>query len=252
MIERMDDLRRPGPLLLASEWSRAATEFGAFAARVGPLRASAPRGDGHRVLVLPGFTADDTSTRPLRWFLRQIGYRTSGWRLGVNLGPTDRVLDGLVARFEHLAAEGEPLSLVGWSLGGIYGRELAYLYPDQVRQVITLGSPFRIADREQSNAGPLYDLLSTFHSDRVVTDRPPAEQRGPLPVPSTAIYTRGDGIVPWGATMESDGDQCESIRVRGSHCGLGHNPAVLRIIAERLAQPLGSWRPHRNEGRSAA
>lgn len=248
----MDDFRRPGPLLLASEYPRAAGELGAFAAAAGPLLARAPRGDGHSVLVLPGFTADDTSTRPLRWFLRRLDYRAHGWRLGLNLGPTDHVLDGLVARFDRLTAHGEPISLVGWSLGGIYSRELAYLFPDRVRQVITLGSPFRISDREQSNAGPLYDLLSTFHSDRAETDRPPDEQRGPLPVPATAIYTRHDGIVPWEATMEPDGPRRESIRVHGSHCGLGHNPAVLRIIADRLAQAPGSWAPYRTGQRTAA
>ncbi|MGI8754859.1 MAG: esterase/lipase family protein [Acidimicrobiales bacterium] len=248
----MDDFDRPGPLLLASEYPRAATELGAFAATVAPLLARAPHGDGHRVLVLPGFMADDTSTRPLRWFLRRLEYRTYSWRLGLNLGPTDHVLDGLVNRLARVASDADPISLVGWSLGGIYARELAFLFPDRVRQVITLGSPFRIGDSEQSNASPLYDLLSTFHSDRAETDRPPGEQRGPLPVPSTAIYTRCDGIVAWESTMEPDGPQRESIRVRGSHCGLGHNPAVLRIIAERLAQPQGSWARYRTGQGTAA
>jgi len=248
----VDDFDKPGPLLLASEYPRAAAELGAFAATVAPLLARAPHGDGHRVLVLPGFTADDTSTRPLRWFLRRLEYRAYGWRLGLNLGPTDHVLDGLVNRFARVASDGERISLVGWSLGGIYARELAFLFPDQVRQVITMGSPFRIGDSEQSNASPLYDLLSTFHSDRAETNRPPDEQRGPLPVPSTAVYTRCDGIVPWESTMEPDGPRRESIRVRGSHCGLGHNPAVLRIIADRLAQAPGSWAPYRTEQRTAA
>jgi len=248
----MNEFRRPGPLLLASEYPRAVSELGAFAATVAPLLARAPRGDGHRVLVLPGFTADDTSTAPLRWFLRRLGYQPSGWRLGLNLGPTDRVLDGLVTRLGELASEAEPISMVGWSLGGIYARELATLFPERVRQVITLGSPFRITDREQSNSGPLYDLLSPLHSNRAETDRPPAEQRGPLPVPSTAIYTRCDGIVPWESTMETDGPTRESIQVTGSHCGLGHNPAVLRIMADRLAQRRGAWSPYRHEQHSAA
>lgn len=248
----MDHYRRPGPLLLVTEYPRAVAELGSFAAGIAPLLACSPRGDGHRVLVLPGFTADDTSTRPLRWFLRRLEYRTSGWGLGVNLGPTDRVLDGLLARFERVTADGEPISLVGWSLGGIYARELAYLFPERVRQVITLGSPFRIIDREQSNAGPLYDLLSTFHSNRVATDSPPTEQRGPLPVPSTAIYSRGDGIVPWASSMQPDGPQRESVRVRGSHCGLGHNPAVLRIVADRLAQPRETWSTYRSSRPAAA
>ena len=102
------------------------------------------------MLVLPGFLADDRSTRPLRWFLRRLGYRASGWRVGRNLGPTDRIIDGVLERFERLSANGAPMSLVGWSLGGIYARELARRFPDAVRQVITLGSPIgrtELADR---------------------------------------------------------------------------------------------------------
>ncbi len=235
---------RPSPFLFASEGPRASGELGAFVAHAGPLLATSPRGDGHGVLVLPGFTGDDFSTRPLRWFLRRLGYHASGWRLGVNIGPTDRIIDGLIARFERLTRDGEPISLIGWSLGGIYARELAYLSPSLVRQVITLGSPFQIEDREQSNAGPLYDLLSTFHSSRVTDDVPPDEVRGDLPVPSTAIYTRTDGVVPWRSTREPDGPSRESIAVRGSHSGLGHNPRALRIIADRLSQPAGSWVPY--------
>ena len=227
-------------------------ELGAYVASIGPLLARSPRGDGHGVLVLPGFTADDTSTRPLRWFLGRLGYHASGWRLGVNIGPTDRIIDGLVSRFERITRRGEPISLIGWSLGGIYARELAYLYPTRVRQVITMGSPFQIQDREQSNAGPLYDMLSTFHSSRVTDDVPPDDVRGDLPVPSTAIYTRTDGIVPWRSTMEPDGPTRESIAVRGSHCGLGHNPYILRIIADRLAQPAGTWEPYQRRTPRAA
>ncbi len=239
--------RRPGPLLFATEGVRSGAELGAFVAAAGPLVARSARGDGHDVLVLPGFTADDTSTRPLRWFLRQLGYRTHRWRLGLNLGPTDRVIDGLLARFEAVTDGGRrPVSLVGWSLGGIYARELARVAPDPVRQVITLGSPFRLADPEVSNASPLYDVLSTFHSNRIVTDTRADQFGEPMPVPTTAIYTRGDGIVPWRATMEPDGPRSESIAVRGSHCGLGHNPATLRILADRLAQPAGAWAPYKS------
>jgi pimeloyl-ACP methyl ester carboxylesterase len=181
----------------------------------GPVLATAPRGDRHRVLVLPGFLADDRSTRPLRWFLRRLDYRVSGWRIGRNLGPTDRIIDGMLERFEALTVDGAPMSLVGWSLGGIYARELARRFPEAVRQVITLGSPIGLTDLT-----------------------------APIPVPSSAIYSRADGIVAWPASRQLDGPQAESIEVSGSHCGLGHNPSVLRIVAERLAQPGGAWAPY--------
>lgn len=218
----------------------------AFVAAAGPLLARGPRGDGHRVLVLPGFTADDRSTRPMRWFLRRLGYRPSGWRLGRNLGPTQRVLQGMAERFDALSADGAPISLVGWSLGGIYARELARLRPHQVRLVITMGSPFRLDLGGASNARGLYELIGAVQGDRVRIDRSQLTDRGPLPVPSTAIYTRTDGVVPWRSSMEPDGPQCESIEVRGSHSGLGHNPKVLQIVADRLAQPLGGWTPYRD------
>ncbi len=243
--------RRPGPIRFVAEGPRASSEFGAFLTAAGPLVARSPRGDGHDVLVLPGFTADDTSTRPLRWFLRKLGYRTHGWRLGLNLGPTDKVIDGLVARFTAVAGEDRPVSLVGWSLGGIYARELAYLYPESVRQVVTLGSPFRLDDREQSNAAPLFDMLSTFHSNRFADTDPNELPRPPLEVPSTAIFTRSDGVVPWRSTMEPDGPRTESIAVRGSHSGLGYNPRALKIIADRLSQPAGTWVPYPGRRRAA-
>jgi pimeloyl-ACP methyl ester carboxylesterase len=231
--------------LLAVEAPRAAGELGAWAATL-PLLRRAPRGDGHPVLVLPGFTGGDRSTRPLRWFLRDRGYHVHGWRLGLNLGPTDRVVDGLAARLEALAERhGAPMSLVGWSLGGIYAREIARAVPDGVRSVITLGSPFRLTDRTDAHSGPLYDALSTFHSPRAEGRRPPERERPAMPVPTTAIYTRTDGITPWLSCVDDAGDRCESIEVRGSHSGLGHNPAALVIVADRLAQPEGHWAPFR-------
>lgn len=194
--------------------------------------------------MLPGFTANDRSTRPMRWFLRRLGYWPSGWRLGRNLGPTQRVLQGMAERFDSLSVDGK-VSLIGWSLGGIYARELARLRPDKVRLVITMGSPFRLDLGGASNASGLYDLIGSVQ-DRVRIDRSQFADRGPVPVPSTAIYTRTDGVVPWRSSMEPDGPACESIEVRGSHSGLGHNPKVLQIVADRLAQPLGGWAPYRD------
>ncbi len=239
--------RRPGPQLLLTESTRAGLEFGAMGAML-PLLRRAPRGDGHSVLVLPGFMASDNSTRTLRWYLRDLGYHAHAWRLGVNVGPTDRILDGLAIRIGSLADDarstGKPISLIGWSLGGIYARIMARQFPEEVRQVITLGSPFALDDREASNAGPLYNILSTFHSQRADSLPTPEWGRPEMPMPTTAIYTKGDGIVPWRSCMNEPRHNAENVRVIGSHCGLGHNPRALLVIADRLAQPVGEWKPY--------
>lgn len=230
-----------GRLLLES---RAVLELGAFAATA-PALQLAPRGDGHPVLVLPGLAASDESTRPLRWFLRTRGYHTHGWRLGRNTGPTERIRSGLRDRVRGIAQQhGRRISLVGWSLGGIYAREIARMAPDAVRQVITLGSPFRFLDTTTRTDVPLRDTPGdTDHSGRL--RREVSDAGGALRVPTTAIYTRSDGVVPWQLCVERPGPGRESVEVHGSHIGLGHNPAVLVVVADRLAQPEGTWAPFR-------
>src|SRR5260370_29984353 len=160
-----------------------------------PWLASAPRGDGHGVLVVPGLLASDMSTALLRRFLRWLGYDVRGWDLGRNLGPTDAVLDRLPQALAALAGRtGGPVSVVGWSLGGIYARELARQLPGQVREVITLGSPFALTDPRQSRADGAYRRRSNLHANggRVPTREQVAQ---PIGVPSTAVYSRRDGIV---------------------------------------------------------
>jgi len=181
------------------------------------MLATSPRGDGHTVLVVPGLGASDVSTRPLRRFLRTLGYDVHGWGLGRNEGPTTRMLDGVGQRFLNLhGRRGQGVSLVGWSMGGIFARRLARLNPDSVRQVITLGSPFRMVSDTPSSA---------------------------LRMPSTSVYTRTDAIAPWKSCFDGFGPLHESVEVVGSHCGLGHHPAVLHVVADRLAQAAGEWKP---------
>jgi hypothetical protein len=120
-----------------------------------------------------------------------------------------------------------------------------------VRQVITLGSPFRLRDRGESNAGALFEALRGPHWGGHPVERPPEEARGPLPVPATAIFTRSDGVVPWRACLEIPSDTSESVEVFGSHSGLGANPAALWVIADRLAQPEGTWQPFQAHGVAA-
>ena len=228
-------LAGPSPALLALE-ARAWLEFASLIPAF-PLLRAAPRGDGHPVLVLPGWLASDRSTQALRWFLRDRGYHTHGWRLGRNHGPSSAIVAGMAERLAGLRRRhGRPVSLVGWSLGGVYARELSRRYPADVRQVITLASPFR--DPDATNA-----MIT-----RLAGKRPPrspdvlARLRSPLSVPTTAIYSRTDGIVAWQSCVEPRGPQSESIEVGTSHCGMGHHPAALLVIADRLAQPEGTWR----------
>ena len=217
----------------------------AFLPLAAPWLAMAPRGDGHGVLVVPGFLATDTSTTLLRRFLRRLGYDVRGWDLGRNRGPSEAVLDGLPRALAALAGRtGGPVSVVGWSLGGIFARELARQHPGQVRQVITLGSPFALTDPRQSRADGAYRRRSHLHADG--TRVPTREQVArPIAVPSTAVYSRRDGIVSWQTCVEPETAQHENVEVRCAHLGFGTDPATLWLIADRLAAPAGRRRPFR-------
>jgi len=214
-------------------------ELGAFVATV-PWWTLAPRGDGHAVLVLPGLIQSDLSTRPLRGFLRARGHAAHGWKLGRNTGRSGVVDESLVHRLHDLHEKhGRKVSLIGWSMGGLFARELACRAPDAVRQVITLGSPFT-GPAKASNAWRLYEALS---GERAGDPALAARFRGPLPVPTTAIYSRRDGIVAWQCCVNEPGPRAENIAVTSTHMGLGHHPAVLYAVADRLAQPEGQWQP---------
>jgi pimeloyl-ACP methyl ester carboxylesterase len=210
-----------------------------------PWLAAAPRGDGHGVLVLPGLLASDRSTGLLRQFVRWLGYDVRGWNLGRNLGPTDAVLDGLPRALAALATRtGGPVSVVGWSLGGIYARELARQRPQQVRHVITLGSPFALTDPRQSRAEAAYRRRGYLHaSGRRVPTREQVAQ--PISVPSTAVYSRRDGIVSWLTCIEPETALHENVEVRCGHLGFGVDPATLWLIADRLAIPASRRPPFR-------
>jgi len=208
-----------------------------------PVLTAAPRGDGHGVVVLPGLLASDRSTAALRRFVRWLGYDAHGWDLGRNRGPTEAVLDGLPrALTAHADATGRPVSLIGWSLGGIYAREMARRHPGLVRRVITLGSPFAMHDPRQNRAHAPYQRLSRLHApaDRTSSRE---ERARPISVPSTAVYSRRDGIVPWQACIEPETALHENVEVRCSHVGFGVDPATLWVIADRLAVPAGQRIP---------
>jgi len=236
----------PPPLsLFVREQGRAAFELARLGSRRKVLE-TAPRGDGHPVLVLPGLLAGDLSTLPLRRFLRSVAYDARGWNLGLNLGPTDAMrgkLDDLLTQMR--GEQGHRVSLVGWSLGGIYARELARARPDAVRCVITLGTPFR--DISATHAARLVPIRPGGRSLRDAHDLR-AHLGTPVPVPTTSIYSRTDGIVHWQSCLEAEGPERENVEVECSHTGMGFHAKVLAVVADRLAQPDGTWRPYVKRG----
>jgi len=241
MVVDAERVKPPSNALMLLEM-RAMWELGAFFALL-PLLRMAPRGDGHPVLVLPGLVASDLSTRPLRAFLDDRGYAAHGWDMGRNLGPRPGVEEQMLRRLKEVAQKHDrKVSLVGWSLGGLYAKILANRSANEVRQLITLGSPIT-GDPRASNSWRLYEYTS---GQSVDDPERRAVLRQQTAVPTTSIFSRSDGIVAWRCSLERDRREAENIEVVGSHCGLGHNPAVLYAIADRLAQPEGQWRPFRS------
>ena len=236
-------IKPPSAALALTEVSRAAIEFGALPLAA-PLLMMAPKGDGHPVLVLPGFVTTDLSTTVLRRFLARMGYDAHSWDLGRNLGPRAIGQEGekLIARLEAIHAQtGRKVSLVGWSLGGILARQLSRRRPDLVRQVISLGSPFA-GDPRATPVWKVYELLTGQRLKDPDTRAQLAESELAPPVPSTAIFSKGDGVVAWRNCLEPETPTTDNIEVNGSHCGLGVNASVLYAVADRLAQPEGEWK----------
>jgi pimeloyl-ACP methyl ester carboxylesterase len=240
-----DRLRAPGLGLLLAE-ARGIFEFNA-SLLLSPLLMRAPRGDGHPVLMLRGFLASDLSMAPMRRYLRELGYDSHAWEMGRNIRGLSRMRLALRDRLAAIhAATGRKVSIVGWSLGGVYARDLALQAPDMVRCVVTLGSPFA-NDVRATNATRLYELLSGEGAD----DNPElrAAIAGDMPVPATSIYSRTDGIVNWRTCLLRPSDTAENIEVLlASHVGLGVNPAALWAIADRLAQGEGEFKQFDRSG----
>jgi dienelactone hydrolase len=236
-------IRAPGAHLMALEWRAPFEAMSTLA--LWPLLMRGPRGDGHSVLVLPGLAAPDLSTGVLRRFLSRRGYRPHRWQQGFNFGPRPGVLEACLERVHSLhRSSGRKVSLIGWSLGGVYARELAKMAPDAVRCAISLGTPFA-GPPTATNAWRLYEFVS---GQRVGEHALHAGLHEAPPVPTTSIYSRTDGVVAWRCSIQAPARHAENIEVRASHVGMGAHPAVLHAVADRLAQSEGDWRPFRAAG----
>jgi len=238
------DLRAPNAWLLMLE-GRAPWEYAALLASL-PWMKKLPQGDGHPVLVFPGLGAHDVTTAPLRTLLDSLGYSTQGWSQGFNFGPRAGVLERCEADLVELQRRhGRKVSLIGWSLGGIYARELAKLRPELARCVVTLGTPFTGHPRA-TNAWRFFEMVS---GQTVADDHELLQQiRQPPPVPTTSIYSKSDGVVAWRCSVNEPSPLAENIEVQASHIGLGVNPIALYALADRLAQPEGEWTPFEPKG----
>lgn len=233
-----ESLKSPSALLMAME-GRAMLEWASYALTWPWLR-NAPRGDAHPVLVLPGLCAGDHSTYPLRRFLNHLGYTAYPWQQGLNLGPRDHVVKGMVDQVRAIQkAHKRKVSIVGWSLGGAMANALALRMPERVRQVVTLGSPLTGHPRG-TNAWRIFEIVSGFHSD---DERLMQLVNGKPAVPTTSIMSKTDGIVNWRMSLAQESRIAENIEVSATHLGMGANPAVLWAIADRLAQEEGKWKP---------
>lgn len=193
--------------------------------------AEARKGDGRAVMVIPGFMARDVFTLRLRRLLALAGYAPHGWGLGLNRGATPDLLDRLTARLDALAlAEGTPVSVIGWSLGGLYAREVAKLRPGIVDRVITLGSPFS-GDLRANRAWKLYEFLN-----RHPVDRPPiaVELTRKPPVRTFALWSANDGIVAPACARGLPGEADRAVRVDCRHMDFVSAPAAIRAIFDAL------------------
>lgn len=229
--------------MLAAELPRTALESLALCASWPSLVCSAQPGDGHPVLVMPGFTASDTSTALLRRHLNLLGYKALPWGLGTNTG-RKALQDELVERFLSISdTYGQPISMVGHSLGGVFARELARRFPERVRLVISMGSPFAMG-RGGSHSKIARQLFRHLSGQQTAADHERLARPVP-PVPCTAIYSRTDGVVAWRNCLELPGEQTENIEVYSSHIGMAVQPSVWFAVADRLQYKASDWRPFR-------
>lgn len=245
----MSPAKAPSLLLALTEFPRALFELGSLP-WAAPLLLQAPKGDGHPVLLLPGFMAGEGSMKPLYRYLKKLGYDPYQWELGRNLGPRAVGADGekMVERLETIHAKtGRKVTVIGWSLGGAFARQLSRRRPDLVRQVISLGSPLTGTPRD-TNAWRAYQLVTGQKMNDPKLKEQVREGHEVPPVPSTAIFSKNDGIVAWRTAREPKAATTDNIEVRGSHCGLGANPAVMWAIADRLALPENGWKPFERSG----
>lgn len=240
-LPAIDSVQRPSLALLGTEPFRAAMEFALQ--KLGKSNDAKP-GDGHPVVIFPGLGGHGGSVATLREHCRALGYDAFDWGQGFNTGPQgefDAWLHALKSEVaDRLAGHTQAATLIGWSLGGLYAREIGKLMAPRIRQVITIGTPFN-TDADHTNVGWLFRLLSGSSSaiDPALSRR----LRTPPPLRTTSIYSRSDGVVAWQTCCHDKRSRLvHDIEVDSSHFGMGWNRDVLAAVADRLGQQPGPWR----------
>ncbi len=228
----------PSLLNLALE-GRAILEWASYLA-LRPWLEAEEAGDGHPVLVLPGLLTNDLYMAPMRAFLETSGFTPYAWEQGFNTGPSKNVLRALEKRVRELHKDHqEPVSLVGWSMGGAISMALASRMPEKVRSVVTLGSPLS-AKAEHSSIAALYERISGLKAN---DPRLQALAQGHPDVPTTSLVSKGDGVVSWQGGILNNSPRHETVVIKAaSHLGLPVHTAALIVVADRLRQTPQRWR----------
>ena len=192
----------------------------------------APRGDGRTTYVLPGWKAPEVSTLPIRRYLSYLGHEARNWGLGVNQGDVIGVRDAMIGRIERERTDDDPVNLVGWSLGGVVGREIARARPDLVHRVVTYGSPVI--------GGPAHTVGAVSYPEteleRIRRLQRELDRASPIRRPITAIFTRQDTVVDWRACIDRTSPDVRMVEVGSTHVGLGIDPDVWLVAAQALAE----------------
>lgn len=248
----VDKATEQGPAMLDSvtELPRAMQEAALLSASWYSLLRTVPRGKSLPVMVLPGFGGGDDSTALLRRFLTRLRYKTFPWQQGTNTGNPNQ-LEALMLRFYRIHhGLGTPLILIGQSLGGVYAREIAREFPDAVRSVVTLGSPYAATGAESASpmVAALFERMSGVSIEELRDQRPADRPQTPLTMPATSVYSKQDGVVAWQTCIEPESELSENIRVWGSHTGMAMNTSIFHIVADRLAQDPENWRKFEADG----
>ncbi len=234
-------IESPSKIWFFTEGGRAMFDWG-LSLFSKPIWGDLPSGNGEPVLLIPGFMASDASTKFIRYFLKKKNYTAYPWDLGTNTGNFSKTYPQILEKLQAISEEqGQKVNLIGWSLGGVFAREVAKEKPELVKSVITMGSPFASITQE-TNASWLYNLVSKRRKNQVKYAKMDTIHEPPT-MPSTAIFSKSDGIVNWKGCLEPEMPHTENVEVNAAHMSLGIHPATLVCIADRLAQQEGNWKP---------